>query len=62
LLELLESDNRATGGAGFMAAAGVATSVTGGIASLGMSTVIYWTMTYLLEMWKNAAIRGGLEA
>jgi hypothetical protein len=54
----------ATGGAGFMAGAGVATSVTGGIASLGMS--MYGDLldndVSAGEMWKNAAIRGGLEA
>jgi hypothetical protein len=52
-------------GTGFMAgAAGVATSITGGVAALGMS--MYGDLldndVSAGEMWKNAAIRGGLEA
>jgi hypothetical protein len=58
-----KSDNRGTG-TGFMAgAAGVATSITGGVAALGM---MYGDLldndVSAGEMWKNAAIRGGLEA
>jgi hypothetical protein len=45
-------------------AAGVATSITGGVAALGMS--MYGDLldndVSAGEMWKNAAIRGGLEA
>jgi hypothetical protein len=44
--------------------AGVATSITGGVATLGMS--MYGDLldndVSAGEMWKNAAIRGGLEA
>jgi hypothetical protein len=43
---------------------GVATSITGGVATLGMS--MYGDLldndVSAGEMWKNAAIRGGLEA
>jgi hypothetical protein len=53
----------ATGGAGFMAGAGVATSITGGVASLGMS--MYGDLldndVSAGEMWKNAAIEEVLK-
>jgi hypothetical protein len=53
----------ATGELVLWQAAGVATSITGGVAALGMSMYgDLLTMTSAGEMWKNAAIRGGLEA